>query len=283
VSAAGSPMGGTEGRAAGGSSGRERRVWERYTLTDSAGTVFYRNLSLPCQLLDISLGGCRVRMEQRFAAGALARVDLALELHGVTQRIAGMTQWTAKNNQLGIRFLHASPQAKNQLAALLTGLIDEVAAEAVKEVVQQAASTLNAQTGTLAGQLAGSAQTGKRARTADAAAVESIPIEPERTASQAVIRFLKDGSEMAGDVVDLSLEGCTLRLVRTFTLGIYVRVEVSFHVRGLVFQLAGVSQEIYDKCTVGFRFLDVSRRRREELEQVIEELRAEKMKSAAQP
>lgn len=280
MSAAGSPMGGTESGAPTRPSGRERRVWERYTLSDTAGTVFYRSLSLPCQLLDISLGGCRVRMEQRFAAGALARVDVALELHGIRQRMAGMTQWTAKNNELGIQFLHSSAQSKNQLAALLTGLIDEVAAEAVKEVAQQAVLGPAARTGALAKQPASSTQSNKQANAAEV--VESVPIEPERTASQAVIRFLKDGFEMAGEILDLSLEGCTLRMVRTFTLGIYVRVEVSFHVRGLVFQLASVSQEIYDKYTVGFRFLDVSRRKREELEQVIEELRAEKKKQAGE-
>jgi hypothetical protein len=274
---------GAEAGAPTRTSGRERRVWERYLLAETAGTIIYRHLTLPCRLLDISLGGCRVRMEQRFAAGALARVDVVLELHGITQRIGAMTQWTGKDNQLGIQFLHASALAKNQFAALLTGLIDEVAAEAVKEVVKQAAALS-------AGAIAATASTRQPEKQSGGPAQaippsgsgEAAAIEPEQKQSQAVIRFLKDGFEMASEVVDLSLEGCTLRTVRPFTLGIYVRAEVSFHVRGLVFQLAGVSQEIYDKCTVGFRFLDVSRRKREELEQVIEELRAAKAKRQGQ-
>ena len=255
--------------------GRERRAWERYLLAETEGKIIYRHETLPCRLIDISLGGCRVRTERRFAAGALARVDVVLELHGITQRIAGMTQWTGKENQVGIQFLHASALAKNQFAALLTGLIDEVAAEAVKEAAKEAVASPGAAIAAAAARvaLANSTQAASPAKVAEAEAVESGLKE-----SQAVIRLLKDGSEMAGDVVDLSLEGCTLRMVRPFNLGIYVRVEVSFHVRGLMFRLAGVSQEILDKCTVGFRFLDVSRRKREELEQVIEELRAAKEK-----
>jgi len=272
---------GTPNRA----SGRERRAWERYVLAETAGTIIYRHTNFQCRFLDISLGGCRVRMEQRFAAGALARVDVVLELHGMMQRIGGLTQWTSKDNQIGIQFLHASAQAKNQLAALLTGLIDEVAAEAVKEAVIESAGESGGAAAAMPAGAAGLARAAARSAaqaSGQKSAAEAMAIEPEQRESQAVIRLLKDGSEMAGDVVDLSLEGCTLRMVRPFTLGIYVRVEVSFHVRGLVFQLAGVSQEIYDKSTVGFRFLDVSRRKREELEQVIEELRAAKEKKAGQ-
>lgn len=258
---------------------RERRAWERYLLTETTGKIIYRQMGFPCEFRDISLGGCRVRTEQRFVAGALAKVDVLLELHGIAQRIGGMTQWTGKDNQLGIRFVHASPQTKNEFAALLSGLIDAVAAEAVKEAVKEgvAVSAVAADKAASLLLTAGSAQLPVRALL-QSGAPEVTAIEPEQRESQAVIRFLKDGSEMAGDVVDLSMAGCTLRMVRPFTLGIYVRVEVTFHVRGLVFQLAGVSQEIHDKCTVGFRFLDVSRRRGEELAQAIGELRALKEK-----
>ena len=249
--------------AGGKRSGRERRSWERYGFGEAQGKLLYGHAAMSCRFIDISLGGCCVRTEKRFAAGALAKLEVLFDLHGMPQRIAGITQWTGKGNELGIRFVHATPQAKNQFAALLTGLIDETAAAAVKEAVATAASA------PVQSQLAGSVQAADVSKAGEHSAVESAQDE-----SQAVVHFLKDGSQIAGSVVNLSLEGCTLQLVRAFNLGIYVRVEISFHVRGLTFQLAGVSQEIYDKHTVGFRFLDVSRRRREELAQAIEEMRA---------
>ena len=248
---------------------RERRGWERYSLTDTEGKLIYRHQAMNCRLIDISLGGCCIRTEKRFTHGALAKVEVHFHLHGLPQRIAGITQWTSKGNELGIRFEHASPRTKNEFVALLTGLFDEAAAEAVREAALAEATTPVAST-------APSPSAASSQPPLVSTDNGSIAAESAEPSSQAVIHFLKDGSQSAGDVIDLSMEGCTLRLVRPFTVGIYVRVEISFHIRGLVFQLAGVSQEIHDKHTVTFRFLDMSRRRREELTQAIEERRAEK-------
>jgi hypothetical protein len=278
------PIAGTEAGTRTRLSARERRAWERYILAETVGKIICSHVTFPCRFVDISLGGCCARTEQRFTAGALAKVEVRLDLHGVAQRIGGITQWTGRDNLLGIQFRHASPLARNQLAALLTGLIDETAAEAVKEAVASGAiaslpASLSVSSPVPA---ATSASAASPLQKQQPTAGEPTPVEPDQKESQAVIRLLKDGSQMTGDVVDLSLEGCTLRMTRPFTLGIYVRVEVSFHVCGLVFQLAGVSQEIYDKCTIGFRFLEVSRRRGEELAQVIEELRVAREKQAGE-
>ena len=42
---------------------------------------------------------------------------------------------------------------------------------------------------------------------------------------------------------------------------------------GLPFRLAGVTQAIYDPFNVGIRFLDMSDRKREQLQQLIDEIR----------
>jgi PilZ domain len=256
-------------------SNRERRAWERYELANAEGKLIHRQAAMACRLVDISLGGCCVRTEKRFAAGALAGVDVVFDLHGLPQRIAGITQWTTKDHQVGIRFVHASPQAKNQLAALLTGLIDEVSAEAVREAVASAVIT--------PGALVNRPVSSRPAPALPQADTPAPAFAESAQDSEAVVHFVKDGSQTAGAVVELTLENCTLHLVRPFTLGIYVRVEISFHIRGLFFQLAGVSQEIYDKQTIGFRFLDLSRRRREELAQAIEERRTAAEQSKSQP
>jgi hypothetical protein len=262
---------GTEAGAGGTSPGRERRVWERYQLDDAEGKLVYRQVAMPCRIVDISLGGCCIRTQKRFTEGALAKVEVTFALHGIAQRIGGITQWTGRENQIGIRFVYATPQTKNDFAALLTGLIDAAAVETLKEAVASAAIVSAPAANAPAQPLAAHASQATQQQAGDLAAMELVEGE-----SQAVVHFVKDGSEIAGTIVDLSLEGCTLRLVRPFTVGIYVRVEISLHVRGLILQLAGVSQEIHDKYTVAFRFLDVSRRRSEELAQVVEEVRAAK-------
>ena len=260
-----------EGRTVSPAAGRERRAWERYQFGESAGKLIYRHAALPCRFIDISLGGCCVRTEKRFADGALAKLEVVFALHGLPQRIRGITQWTGRKNELGIRFVFATPQDKNEFAALLTGLIDEAAAEAVKEATGAAAVASSAG---VPARLPGAGV--PQLAPPQPQARDSAPMELDSGESQAVVHFVKDGSEVAGTVVDLGLEGCTLRVVRPFNLGIYVRVEISLHVRGLILQLAGVSQEIHDKHTVAFRFLDVSPRRREELAQLVEEMRAAK-------
>lgn len=281
MSSARPPMTGPEAGTAGPAPGRERRAWERYQLGGAEGKLIYRHAAMPCRFIDISLGGCCVRTEKRFTDGALAKVEVAFDLHGMPQRMRGITQWTSRENQLGIRFVHATPQDKNQFAALLTGLIDTAAAEAVREAVTAAAAASVAGVPARppaadASQSAHPPQQACDSNTGDSSTGDSSTIEFEPDESQAVVHFVKDGSEVAGTVVDLSLDGCTLHMVRPFNLGIYVRVEISLHVRGLILQLAGVSQEIHDRHTVAFRFLDVSRRRREELIQIVQEMRAAK-------
>jgi hypothetical protein len=50
-------------------------------------------------------------------------------------------------------------------------------------------------------------------------------------------------------------------------------VETQFRLDGLPFRLAGVTQAIYDPFNVGIRFLDLSERMREQLAQLIEEIK----------
>ena len=76
-----------------------------------------------------------------------------------------------------------------------------------------------------------------------------------------------------GRILDVSLGGCHIRTDRRFPVGIFRRVEVEFRIEGLPFRLAGVTQAIYDPFNVGIRFLDMSDRKREQLQQLIDEIR----------
>ena len=51
-------------------------------------------------------------------------------------------------------------------------------------------------------------------------------------------------------------------------------METEFHIEGLPFRLGGVIQAVHDwdRRNVGIRFLDLSTRKREQVEQLIEEI-----------
>lgn len=89
----------------------------------------------------------------------------------------------------------------------------------------------------------------------------------------AVIRLITLAADVCGQIVDISLGGCCIRTEQRFPLGIFRRVEVEFHLEGLPFRLAGVTQAIYDPFKVGIRFLDLSDRKRNQLLQLIDEIR----------
>jgi hypothetical protein len=90
--------------------------------------------------------------------------------------------------------------------------------------------------------------------------------------------------DVPGSVLDISSGGCHIRTDRRFPVGIFRRVETEFCIEGVPLRLAGVTQAIYDPFNVGIRFLDVSERKRDQLLQLIEEVKAhnEQTRLAAQ-
>jgi c-di-GMP-binding flagellar brake protein YcgR len=115
------------------------------------------------------------------------------------------------------------------------------------------------------------------------------PPRPERRSNfrhavddSANIILIKIASRLAGRIIDLSLGGCRIRCHERFPVGIYTAVEAEFRVDGISFRLGGVVQAIHDRHTLGIRFLDMSTRKREHLEQLIKEIqesRAQKQTS----
>jgi len=94
----------------------------------------------------------------------------------------------------------------------------------------------------------------------------------EMVDTTAVIFLIKIASRLRGRILDLSLTGCRIRTDERFPVGIYTRVETEFRLEGLPFRLGGVIQVIHDRQTVGIRFLDVSSRKREQVEQLMEDI-----------
>lgn len=89
----------------------------------------------------------------------------------------------------------------------------------------------------------------------------------------AILHLVKIASRLSSRILDLSMNGCRIRSDERFPVGIYTRIEIEFHLEGLPFRLGGVVQSIHDRHHVGIRFLDVSDRKREQLKQLIEEIK----------
>jgi hypothetical protein len=301
----------------------DRRVYERFELDGEGGCLHYKGKKFPCQVVDVSLGGCCVRTESRFLPGSLANVEVVLPIQGMLLRMAGTTQWLSGQNLVGVRFLHGSFGSKNSLASLLTCLVDESATEEVKAAVAAAAQT---STPVVAVELSGGARTpaapvpasepaherredppaplaqeeSNQAGThpaergqARASQPETNPTGPNQTGTRpeesehedrgsapgaveeewrAELRFLKDGSRMAGVIVGLNGGGCSVKTTEPFVAGLHIRLEVDFQMLGLPFLLGGVTEDIRERHTVDIRFLDMSRRKQEELAELIGEL-----------
>jgi len=100
-------------------------------------------------------------------------------------------------------------------------------------------------------------------------------IEPRHDVdTEAVIRLVNLGADVHGRILDISMGGCRICTDVRFPLGIFRRVETEFRIEGLPFRLPGVIQAIYDPFNVGIRFLDMSERKREQLQHLIDDIKA---------
>ncbi|MFZ1939963.1 MAG: PilZ domain-containing protein [Terracidiphilus sp.] len=136
---------------------------------------------------------------------------------------------------------------------------------------------------------------GQAGRSADPAATRGVndrsaPVRPDdSSARQQLLRarrkearqdvdtsvqilLINVASRLRGRILDLSLGGCRICTDDRFPVGIYTRVETEFYIEGLPFRLGGVVQQIYDRKTIGIRFLDLSERKRQQVQELIAEI-----------
>ena len=373
---------------------QNRRTDPRYDVDEEAHLLLVEHGStLACRIVDLSLNGCRVRMEERFCAGTRVRVELSFRVRGLAFRFSGLTQWTDGRHLAGIRFVNVTSRRRDDLveapsevkeenarkaeelaaakleAEAKAGPLETVTPQAAEQAevgsagqdahpseqeksqagagpieqigrqigqkalskpsVEAPARTMTAQTpfperslfilpsasGTQAvprpetavpgegGQSAAFGLAGQRLsvqrlaaapasgslqpnalQKAESSLAASQPRKPagrrerreqsrEEVDTTAVIYLIKIASKLSGRILDLSLSGCHIRADERFPVGIYTRVETEFRLEGLPFRLGGVIQSIHDRHNVGIRFLDVSDRKREQVEQLIEEIR----------
>lgn len=288
----------------GAQSPRNSRKLRRFEL-DAAATLVLVHVavSLPCRLKDISLGGCRLHFDRPFHAGALARVEVLFRVDGMTHRLAGVTQWTDGCNLAGIRFVDLTERRFNELAQMLfeseaekrrrgdpmtlakpepVSLVydEESAAEADRGAAMEIQSTAASANEHAAFPSAaprkdhvGSLRSGYKDEEMPVGQFIERRIHPRLAIDTSVVLHLVDlAVRLEGRIADISLGGCLIQTRREFSLGIYRRVETEFRLHGLPFRLAGVTQALYSKHSIGIRFLDMSGRKRAQLTELIGEV-----------
>ncbi len=266
--------------------GRERRASDRLDMNLTPGTLEYLGTRMSCELIDLSLTGCCLKTGEDFKAGALAQVKVTVPIDGMVLSIGGTTEWVKGARTLGIRFIHPTGGSKNQLAGLLTCLLDRSASEVVRAEIAAEAESL---TISLDSPLPGAAGSAPALTPANQAAHQTRVLSTRRSPltdvhtvqdldakdSPAVLHLVAGEMQFGGNILDLSSTGCVVKLIQPYPGSIRVRVEVDFQVRGLHFRIPGVTEAFHDKHTVEVRFLDISARKKEDLDQVIQEMIAE--------
>ena len=291
----------------------ERRAYARHCV-DCA--IYVRSLggspAVDGLLLDLSLGGCLIVSDRPIPFGMQSRVEVQFQLRGVDFRILGVTVGSRGATRFAIRFLDMPAKRHSDLAEVLAEVEDlqakakagRASAANVKPAEKPASTpTPVAMPHTALAVVPKSsmfpapsavpkpAATAKPATTAkppEPSGPARQPAERRRSDRHAIdttakLLAVRTGISMTGKIVNLSQGGCRLRTEERFQMGIYVRVEMEFHVHGLPFRLGGVSQAILDKNTIGVRFLDVSERSTAQLIELIAEIEAIRREEASPP
>jgi PilZ domain len=282
----------------------ELRAYPRFAVDEDALLLVVNHDSRhSCRVVNLSLEGCRIQTRELFRAGIQKRVEISFKINGIAFRMSGTTQWTDGRNAVGIHFVYPTRRRRDELAEVLSEVEADLAAKAEKEVAEELARLVAAvaaeaevaqTTATLpviAEAPAGCSSTQSALLTEQPQAKHETPllevalpsaVQPskrERRAfsrqdvdTRADILLINIGCAVHGRIQDLSLGGCRIRTDESFPVGIYTRVETEFCLEGLPFRLGGVVQGIHERNLVGIRFLDMSIRKREQVEQLIGEI-----------
>lgn len=102
---------------------KKKRAHPRCKMGDEALLLLVnQGTSLPCRILDLSIGGCRIHTQDRFVAGMMVRIEVILKVLGMPFRLPGVTQWTNRKHLIGVRFIDLSDRKREQLAQLIEEL-----------------------------------------------------------------------------------------------------------------------------------------------------------------
>lgn len=286
------------GSLAGATEELRRRAEPRYPLDEEAVlSIVGQSPPMPGRIIDISQGGCLVQIGKSVAVRPGLPIEIYFKVRGTSFRLRGIVQWAIEGNAIGIQFANMVPRHVDALAEVLREMETTAAirAEAAKRLAAglEARETLKSEADNLLEAAANPPKIQHLPKT-ESSPVATPPAAPSEDAKPnpapaksgrerrqtmrqevddtAQIHLVKIRSILKGRILDLSLGGCRIRTDERFPVGIYTRVEVEFHLDGLPFRLGGVIQVIHDRYHVGIRFLDLSERKREQVQDLIEEI-----------
>jgi hypothetical protein len=281
----------------------EQRKYLRFPVEGEA-MLFAPQLesAICCHMIDLGFEGCRLSRTDDAPIQPGMTVEIAFRLDGTLFRFPGTIQWSAKGTILGLYFTKMSDSHKNELADLLGAMHEEMEARE-KETREKAKQEGKQEKDTQAKPSEPSPQENVQANTlhlVSASAPKSPAEDSKETTSMspdpvaikpdarrmrerrvhnrheidslARVLFLSIHSRVTGKILDLSLGGCRIRAQQLIPVGAYRRVEVEFMVDGLPLLLPGVTQALHDKFTIGIRFVEMTERKRGQLQTVIDEL-----------
>ena len=271
----------------------ERRSQARYAVDTEASLVMVNpGAAWRARMLELSVDGCRVRTDRHSTMAMPTGVEVAFQINGIAFRLAGTMQWLDSQLTAGIHFSPMTPRRSEALLDLLGELEAKRQAQENSETHAPAAAEEE--------KPAGGAKLAKVAPEPRTKAV--VPFMPPRKSekesstpapsrqsrrrdrrdearlavdTRATVFFIDVRAQISGRILDLSMSGCRIHTDERFPVGIYRRVETEFKADGLPFRLVGVVQAMHDKFTVGIRFLDMSSRKRDQLTQLMEEMKGQ--------
>ena len=112
----------------------DQRAHARLPVHEKASIcVLGRERRVRCDVLDLSLGGCRLRLLESLSLAQGDEVEGTFRIRGAPLRLVGTVCWTNEKDTVGIRFRTMSARCKQ----ILQEAVDEIASHK-KLAVQEA-------------------------------------------------------------------------------------------------------------------------------------------------
>lgn len=122
-----------------GQESQDERAHPRHLVHEKASVLLLgRGQKVECQVLDLSLGGCRLKLLERVNLAAGMQVEATFRIRGAPIRLTGTVRWTDHRSTLGIRFAAMSERCQQ----ILQEVVDEIASRrtVLRAVVREEAA-----------------------------------------------------------------------------------------------------------------------------------------------
>ena len=249
-----------------------RRIHRHPVSVEATISFLTRPLNMSGKLENLSRIGARFRASGSLPEGSSHPVELVFTLAGFRFRQTGVVRWN-RNGCLGVQFAPMSYLRSRELdEALMLAAIENEPRATESNVSQPEVSSDSHHTVTEEVIEHPTDRTMELAPTRPARERRAHPRLP--VAFIAAIYLVQCSIRYNGEVENLSLGGCLLRMERRTPLSLFTRVEVSFFHLGMPFRVAGVIQVLHGSERVGIRFLDISPRTGAKLAELMDELEA---------